>query len=132
MDVRNRGVSARPLVLPEIVALPDEIDIANSERIGDEMRAALSPDAAVVIADMTRTAFCDSSGIRRLLVANDKATAVGAELRLVIESCAVLRILQVTGADRLLSIYPSLQAALSNAVRPGNEPAELPNRHRAG
>jgi anti-sigma B factor antagonist len=118
MDVQNCSVSAMPLVLPEIVALPDEIDITNSQRIGDELRAAFRrPDVAAVIADMTRTAFCDSSGIRHLLVANDIAAEVGAELRLVIESGAVLRVLQVTGLDRVLKIYPSLDDALTNAVR---------------
>jgi anti-anti-sigma regulatory factor len=70
-----------------------------------------------VIADMTRTAFCDSSGIRQLLVANDKAAEVGAELRFVIESCAVLRVLQVMGVDGVLKIFPSLDDALTSAVR---------------
>lgn len=103
-----------PLVVPEIVALPAEIDIANAESLGDELRAAVGSGAAVVIADMTRTVFCDSSGIRHLLIAHDAAVDNQRELRIVIPSAAVLRVLHVTGADHVLSIYPSLQAALAN------------------
>jgi anti-sigma B factor antagonist len=104
------GFSA--LVVPEIVCLPEEIDITNAAERGDELRAAIKAGVAVVIADMTRTAFCDSQGMRQLVLAHDRATEAGAELRLVIESPAVLRALQITGLDQLLRIYPSMQAAL--------------------
>jgi anti-sigma B factor antagonist len=103
-----------PLIVPEIVTLPTEIDLANAESLGNELRAAVGSGAAVVIADMTRTVFCDSSGIRHLLIAHDAAVDKHAELRIVIPSAAVLRVLHVTGADHVLSIYRSLQAALTN------------------
>lgn len=102
------------LVVPEIVCLPEEIDITNAAERGDELRAAIKTGVAVVIADMTRTAFCDSQGMRQLVLAHDRATEAGAELRLAIESPAVLRALRITGLDQLLRIYPSLQAALEN------------------
>lgn len=110
-----------PLVVPEIVALPAEIDITNAAQAGDDLCAVFSSGAAVVITDMTLTKFCDSSGIRHLLIANDRAEASAAELRVVVTSAAVLRVLQVTGVDRLLRIYLSLQEALTSgpAVIPG-------------
>ncbi len=55
------------IVVPEIVSLPAEIDLNKASSIGAELRAAIHPGAAVVIADMTRTVFVDSSGIRHLL-----------------------------------------------------------------
>ena len=125
-DARTETVS--PLVVPEIVALPAEIDIGNAVQVGDELGAALGSGAAVVIADMTMTEFCDSSGIRHLLIANDRAAASSAELRLVVRSAALLRVLQVTGVDQLLGIYPSLQAALTNDPPPRT--AETPGPPR--
>jgi anti-sigma B factor antagonist len=115
VDASAQTVAASPLVVPEIVALPEEIDIANAQQVGAELCTAFRPGVAVVIADMTRTTFCDSSGIRHLLVASDRAAATGAELRLAIGSTTVLRILGTTGVDQVLKIYPSLQAALTNA-----------------
>jgi anti-sigma B factor antagonist len=116
MDVSARSVTASPLVVPEIVTLPDEIDITNAESVGDELRAAFGQGVPAVIADMTRTQFCDSSGIRHLLLANDRAAEMNAEFRLVVQAPAVLRAFRLLGIDRLLAVYPSLQAALSNAT----------------
>jgi anti-sigma B factor antagonist len=113
-DTRTSTVT--PLAVPEIVALPAEVDITNATQAGDDLSAAVSSGAAIVIADMTLTEFCDSSGIRHLLIVNDRAVASNAELRLVITSPAVLRVLRVTGVDRMLRIYPSLQAALTNTA----------------
>lgn len=116
MDMKARNATVRQLVLPEIVHLPEEIDIANAEMVGEELIATIGR-GAVVVADMTATVFCDSQCIRHLLVANDQAKEAGAELRLVIQSEAVLRVLRITGVDRLLNIYPSLDAALTKAIR---------------
>ena len=110
----DRLDTVRPLVVPEIVALPPEIDITNADRVGDELRAAFRPGVAVVIADMTRTTFCDSAAARNLLLANDKAAERQAELRLAIPSAAVLRTLAILGLDRVLRIYPSLESALTS------------------
>lgn len=100
------------LAAPEIVTLPAEIDLSNSAEVGAELRAAFAPGVAVVVGDLTRTVFCDSSGIRQLLLTHDQAVESQAELRLAIGSDAVRRVLKTTGADQILSLYPSLEAAL--------------------
>jgi anti-sigma B factor antagonist len=110
VDNSARNATAKPLVLPEIVTLPGEIDVTNAQSVGDELQAAFGPGVAVVIADMTGTAFLDSSGIRYLLLASEHAAQANAELRLVTGSAAVLRVLRVTGVDGRLKIYPDLQA----------------------
>jgi anti-sigma B factor antagonist len=117
VDVQDSGVTASCQADPRVVALPEEIDIANALQVGEDLRAALRPGLAVLIADMTSTMFCDSAGLRQLLLATDAAAAVGAELRLVTESTAVLRVLQVTGTDRLLQTYPTLPAAIAGPER---------------
>lgn len=110
--------TVQPLVVPELVTLPAEIDISNADAVGEDLRAALRPGVTVVVADMTSTVFCDSTGLRNLLLASDAARAAGAELRLVISSAGVLRILQVVGFDRLLQVYPAMQEALTGAAKP--------------
>jgi anti-sigma B factor antagonist len=114
VDNNARNATAKPLVVPEIVTLPGEIDVTNAQSIGDGLQAACGPGVAVVIADMTGTAFLDSSGIRCLLLASEHAAKANAELRLVTGSAAVLRVLAITGVDGLFKIYPNLQAALTN------------------
>ena len=105
--------TVKPLVVPEIVALPREVDISNAPRIGRVLLGAFGPRATVVIADMSLTEFCDSSGIRHLLIANDAASARGCELRVVLPSPSVLQVMQIMGVDQVLRIYSSLGEALT-------------------
>lgn len=85
------------------------------------MCEALRPGVTVLIADMSLTQFCDSSGIRSLVIAHDRAVRNDAEFRLVIPSAAVLRVLSVLGLDELLQVYPSLGMALTSAPGPSAE-----------
>jgi anti-anti-sigma factor len=108
---------ADPQHLPAVViALPAEIDMANADRVGQQLGSALAPGVATVIADMTATRFCDSSGMSMLVRAHGQAAANGTELRLVVASTAVLRTLTLLGLDQLLPIYPSLSQALPGTL----------------
>jgi anti-sigma B factor antagonist len=120
---RGTPAPARPVV----VALPAEIDISNAEHIGEELCAALAPGVTTVIADMTATRFCDSTGISMLVLAHRKALANNAELRLVAMSTAVLRALTLVRIDHFLPVYPSV----ADALRPG-PPPELPTDRLSG
>lgn len=110
-------------VEPVIVRLPAEIDMDNALEVGEQLCSALTHGAAVVIADLTLTSFCDSSGAREFLLAQHYADACHAQMRFVIPDGNVLRILMVTGLCELLSIYPSLDAAMS--------PGPAPDAHAA-
>ena len=107
------GESQRPpgeAAAPAVVRLPAEIDATNASRIGAQLYSTFAPGVAAVIADMTATTFCDSTGARELLLAHHKAAAGGIELRIVMPSADVRRIFQLTGLDQVLAIYPSLSA----------------------
>jgi anti-sigma B factor antagonist len=111
---------ADPQQLPAVViALPAEIDMANAARVGQQLGSACTAGVRTVIADMTATTFCDSSGISMLVRAHKHAAANGTRLRLVVPSAAVLRALTLVGVDDLLPISPSLSQALAAAPGPG-------------
>jgi len=110
---------------PVVVTLPTEIDIANADRVGEELCAAFAPGVRTVIADMTGTRFCDSSGISMLVVAHRQAIASNAELRLVAVATEVLRALTLVRIDHLLPVYPSLAEALKPEPVPEPPTARL-------
>lgn len=108
------GTTAGP---PVIVALPGEIDLNNHDAIADGLLTAVDRPG-LVIADMTATTFCDSSGLRTLMIARDRARARGATLRIAVQpASAVARSMAVLGFDQMLPVYPSMAAA--TAARPG-------------
>jgi anti-anti-sigma regulatory factor len=73
---------------------------------------------------MTLTQFCDSSGLQALLAAHKRAQAGGGELLLVIPAIAVLRVFAITGMDRVIPNFTSLDQA------PAHPAADGPNGHR--
>lgn len=101
---------------PIVVALPDEIDLSNHDAMAASLLSAVD-NPGLVIADMTATTFCDSAGLRTLLIARDHAVASGATLRIAIKpKSAVARSMAVLGFDRILPVYPSMRDAA--AARP--------------
>jgi anti-sigma B factor antagonist len=60
---------------------------------------------------MTATTFCDSAGITALVRAARRAAATGATMRLAVIAPSVLRIFSLVGIDRLIDVYPSVDAA---------------------
>ena len=98
-----------------VVTFPAEIDMATAAAIGEQVAAALAPGVHTVIADMTATTFCDSAGINMLIRAKKRATAHGAELRLLLPCPNVLRVLQIQGVDAVLPIYHTPGKALAGA-----------------
>lgn len=101
-----------------VVRAPEEIDIANAgglkaallEAIGLE---ATGPGRALVVVDMSRTRFSDSAGLNALVAVARQARAEGGEIRLVVVAGAVARLMALTGVDRVIPIYASLEDALS-------------------
>ncbi len=115
---------ADPQHLPAVVvALPAELDMASADWVGQQLGAALAPGVKTVIADLTATTFCDSSGISVLVRAYKQAAANGTQLRLVVPSTAVLSSLRLVQMDYLLPIYPTLSQALAAG------PASSPQTH---
>lgn len=107
--VTQRAAHAAPV----LVTLPDEIDVANAHAVRERITAAFEPGVSVVVADMTATTFCDTMGIRALVLAHQRAAAGGAELRLLVTSPAVLRIMGILRVDTLLHVCLGLDDALA-------------------
>jgi len=98
---------------PVVVTLPAEFDVGIAAGIYTQITAAFASGVRVVVADMTATMFCDTMAIRTLVMAHRQAVATGAELRLVVTSPGILRVMEMLGIYRVLSVYGSLDEALT-------------------
>ena len=95
-----------------VVSMPDEVDMANGAAIQESLLAALAQRPAVLVVDMTRTTFCDSAGVRAIMLTHRQAATAGCQLRLVIGSLAVTQVFTIIGAGQLVPIHPDLASAL--------------------
>jgi anti-sigma B factor antagonist len=103
-------------VMPVVVVLPAEIDVTNSEQVHGQLVAALAPGVHTVIADMTSTVFCDSSGVHAIMHAYESADARNVRLLLAVSpASSVRRVLELIGVRRLMPVYASLAEALDAA-----------------
>jgi len=103
-----------------VVSLPVEIDITNADQVREDLLSLLNQGAALLIADLSKTTFCDSAGISALARGFRRAEASQSDMRLVVGTPAVQRVLALTGIDRLLDIYPSVAASLADSLVSGN------------
>ena len=82
----------------------------------------VAPGHATLVVDMSQTQFCDSAGLNVLVRAHQRAEARGGQVRLVISMTHVRRIVTVTGIDRVIPSFPSLEQALAPATAPAIHP----------
>jgi anti-sigma B factor antagonist len=123
-----------------IVQFPENVDVSNADRLRDRLLSVINRGATVMIADMTGTLSCDHAAVDALGRACQRATVSGTQFRLVVTAPVIKRVLAIEGLDRLVSIYPSLEAA--DAGKPGSAvparpsavtlPASLAHASRAG
>jgi anti-anti-sigma factor len=106
-----------------IVAFPGHIDVSNAGQLRDRLLSVINRGAAVMIVDMTDTVSCDHSAMDAVARACQRAAISGTQVRLVVTAPAIRRVLSIEGLDRLVSIYPSLAAAIASGVPGGRVPA---------
>ena len=101
-----------------IVVLPEHFGLPTVNQIREQLLSVLNRGALVLIADLSATVSCDHAGSDALARVYQRAVSSGTELRLVVTSEIVRRVLAVSGVDRLVSHYPSLESALAASAVP--------------
>ena len=102
-----------------VVKTCEEVDVTNAARLRAVLLEAAGGRHETLVVDMSRTQFCDTAGIHALVGAHKRAQAVRGEILLVLTTAAVLRIFTITGLDRVIPHFGSLEEALAAASRPG-------------
>jgi anti-anti-sigma factor len=94
-----------------VVTLPKHIDVTNVAQLREQLLSLINRGAAVLIADMTSTASCDHAAMDAITRAYQRAVISGTQLRLVVTAPVIRRVLGIEGLDRLVAIYPTVEAA---------------------
>lgn len=104
-----------------LVTLPAQFDQANAERVRELLQSVLTRDLLVLIVDMSDTAECDHACGEVLACVYQRAMMTGTDLRLVVTSSSLRRVLAIAGLDGIVPVYSSVAAALAATV-----PADVP------
>jgi anti-sigma B factor antagonist len=93
-----------------VLSVTGEVDISTAEAL----RAAIgtsSGGASEIWVDLTETTFMDSSGLHVLVCARADLAEADLRVALICPEGPVLRVLKLTGLDRLFEIHASRSAA---------------------
>jgi anti-sigma B factor antagonist len=95
-----------------VLRVGGEVDLSTSPQLHAKL-VDLVGEAGSVVVDLTPVAFMDSTGLSVLLAAHKRARADQRSIRLVCPEGPVLRVLRLTGMDKVLSVYGSLAQAVA-------------------
>jgi anti-sigma B factor antagonist len=115
------GLTAQTANGITIAELTGELDIASAPALRDQLLNLLRPGSSRLVVDLSRVSFCDASGLAVLVSTARRARLLGGFLRVAAASPQVGHVLNITGLDRHLANFPSVQAAATGA-----QPAQQP------
>ena|SRR5690348_17309572 len=109
-----------------VISAPVEVDVSNADGLRQRLLARADEGHAVLVVDMSETAFCDSTGLHQLVRAHKRAAAAGGEVRLVITAPTVLRLFEIVGIDGFFPIFKSLDEAVASPSTSVARPIPVP------
>ncbi|HMJ03281.1 MAG TPA: STAS domain-containing protein [Conexibacter sp.] len=92
------------------LALTGELDIAGAARVEQELERIEQEPPATLVLDLRELAFMDSTGLRVIVAADDRAREQERRLVVVRGSDTVQRIIAMTRLDERLEIVDDLTA----------------------
>ncbi|HMC07139.1 MAG TPA: STAS domain-containing protein [Solirubrobacterales bacterium] len=95
------------------VVLVGELDIANAPLLESELERVEADSPGTVVLDLSGVEFIDSTGLRSVIAANERAQAAGGRLVVVRGSAAVERLFSVMQVDQRLEIVDDPDAIAS-------------------
>jgi anti-sigma B factor antagonist len=99
-----------------VEVMEDRIDAASAIQFKERMREIAERSAPRIVLDMSRVQFLDSSGLGAI-VAVKKLLGVDRSLELASLTTTVEKVFRLTRMDTIFTIHPTLDAAVSNAVK---------------
>lgn len=95
-----------------VVSVSGEVDVATAPEL-DEKLATVAASPRVVV-DLSGVTFLDSSGLGVLIKALRRVKETDGSLILVITESRILKVFTITGLDKVLTIVPTVDAALDD------------------
>ena len=96
-----------------VIEVSGELDLASSPALQHELERGSGSDAEVVIVDLQKLEFMDSTGLSVLVRAHQRATEAGRRFGIVKGPPQVQRLLDLTGVAERLTIVDSAAELLN-------------------
>jgi anti-sigma B factor antagonist len=101
-----------------VVELPAQIDVSDADDLCEHLMGLIDgPVTGPLIADLTGTRFCDSSGVNALLRVHSRAAALGCRMYAAVDPDGTVRkVFDLTAVPRSIPTCDDLGSAIAMAV----------------
>jgi anti-sigma B factor antagonist len=96
-----------------VIALVGEVDLYTAPEFKQQLLDVIAKDARDVVVDFTNTTFIDSTTLGVLVGGVKRLRAQDGRLSLVCSDRNITKIFEITGLDRVFTIYPTRDEALA-------------------
>jgi anti-sigma B factor antagonist len=90
------------------VALVGELDLSTVAKVQDEFRRVEASSPPTVVVDLSKLTFLDSTGLRCIVTANERAREQGRRMVIVRGPDAVQRVFSITRLEERLEIVDDI------------------------
>jgi anti-sigma B factor antagonist len=95
-----------------VIALTGEVDLYTAPELKSQMLELIANGATEVVVDFTDTTFIDSTTLGVLVSGVKRLREKGGTLSIVCSDRNITKIFEITGLDRVFTIYPTRAEAL--------------------
>ncbi|WP_165978618.1 STAS domain-containing protein [Actinomadura darangshiensis] len=93
----------------QVVTITGELDVAMAQGVADQLSQAISTRTPPLVAvDLSRMAFCDSAGLREMIIAWKRVRVLDGRYVLLNPAPRFIEILRITGLDTRFEIVTLL------------------------
>ena len=115
MDVDQLRASVSAEASYTLVVLTGESDMNTRQMLSAVLEQAVSEPARHLLIDMSGLEFIDSVAMHVLIDIRNRFAREGGRTSIVAPHPLVARVLNLSGADQMMPVYPDLAAALASA-----------------
>jgi anti-sigma B factor antagonist len=106
-----------------VIALAGEVDLYTAPEFKQQLLDVIAQGGKEVVVDFTDTTFIDSTTLGVLVGGVKRLRSNDGQLSLVCSDRNITKIFEITGLDRVFTIYPTRQEAVSALGAKGEAPA---------
>jgi anti-sigma B factor antagonist len=107
------SVSTEQVPNGHVIALTGEVDLYTAPDFKQELLRVIGEGSKHVVVDFTETTFIDSTTLGVLVGGVKRLRPEGGQLSLVCDDRNITKIFEITGLDRVFTIYATRDEALS-------------------
>jgi len=101
-----------------ILAVRGEVDVYTAPRFREQLVDLVAQGRRRIIVDLEAVDFLDSTGLGVLVGGLKRLRSHDGELLLVCTQARILKVFEITGLTRVFSIFDSVDAAVTGALKP--------------